>query len=127
MKGEDMNTNDPRVAAADEYLSKLEAKLPAALREEALSMSREDLYRIVADKAIEHLMTMFHLFAQARSRCSVCPDEQTPCGHCTAEEIRVQTLLQGAISLALMVKVATGPGSRVAAQLEHEHETEPKA
>lgn len=123
----DMRNLDPkRMAKVTAYLEEMEAKMPPELLAEARSVSRIDLLAASCDRAIDQLMTLFGLYGQAISRCGVCHDNDRQCGHCFAEMQVVEQLMQQAVSLALMAKVATGPGTRIAAEREREAEEKAK-
>ena len=115
----------PELQKVASYLDKLEAKMPAELLEQARSMSEKELLRQTAMRAIEHLMEIHSLYTQARKRCGVC-EQDRQCGHCFAEDQHCKALVQGAVALALMVKVATAAGTRCAAEREREDETAAK-
>lgn len=106
----------------NEYLGKLEAQMPAELLDMARSMSNEELLRDSLHRAVDDVQTLMRLYAQAQDRCAVCRDNGRQCGHCFAEEQVCEQLLQGTVTLALLAKVATGPGSRIAAERERQAE-----
>jgi hypothetical protein len=123
MKGEEP-MDDRRI---DEALSKVIANVPPELLAETQSMSEFDLLTQMTERALKHLMMVLHLYQQARSRCGVCADAERACDHCFAENEQIHTLTREAISLALMCKVATAPGTRIAAERERREEAKAAA
>ena len=104
------------------HLEQLEAKMPEALREQARTVSEADLTALVLEKAVGQIHVLADLFAQASKRCGVCETNGKVCAHCIAEGEQLDALMTATVTLALLCKVATSPGSRIAAERERRAE-----